>query len=131
MNRMQGAILFFIFPLVLISQVKTPFVTYDYQSDSRYKKELEFLKKKESGKSTAVIRSIAELSYYYNDWDTAIDYYKRLIVNVPQLKIILSWVLLPPENPWKLPSFFLSLTWLVPENRFLKRMRWNPEIKYF
>ena len=48
MNRMQGAILFFIFPLVLISQVKTPFVTYDYQSDSRYKKELEFLKKKEN-----------------------------------------------------------------------------------
>jgi tetratricopeptide (TPR) repeat protein len=131
MNRMQGAILFFIFPLVLISQVKTPFVTYDYQSDSRYKKELEFLKKKESGKSTAVIRSIAELSYYYNDWDTAIDYYKHLIVNVPTAENYFKLGVAAARKSLEVAQFF-SVSYVVSARKLvLKAHEMEPRNKVF
>ena len=83
MIRIKWSILFFIFPWLIFSQLKTPFVSYDFESDAKYTGELRLLKNKANRESTALIKSIAELSYYYKDWDTAIDYYEKLLVDSP------------------------------------------------
>tara|TARA_B100001059_G_scaffold170010_1_gene169917 strand:- start:1579 stop:2475 length:897 start_codon:yes stop_codon:yes gene_type:complete len=83
MIRIRWSILFFFFPLLILSQAKTPLVSYDYESDAVYTKELRLLKNKAKRESTAIIKSIAELSYNYKDWDTAIDYYEKLLVDSP------------------------------------------------
>lgn len=84
MIRIKWVLLFFLFPLLIFSQVKTPFVSYDYESDATYVKALKSLKKKPQQQSTTIIKSIAELSYTYKDWDTAIEYYERLLFKAPQ-----------------------------------------------
>jgi tetratricopeptide (TPR) repeat protein len=84
MIRIKWVLLFFLFPLLIFSQVKTPFVSYDYESDATYVKALKSLKKKPQQQSTTIIKSIAELSYTYKDWDTAIEYYERLLLKAPQ-----------------------------------------------
>ena len=83
MIRIKWSILFFFFPLLILSQAKTPLVSYDYESDAKYTLELRLLKNKANRESTAIIKSIAELSYNYKDWDTAIDYYEKLLVDSP------------------------------------------------
>jgi len=84
MIRIKWSILFFFFPLLILSQAKTPLVSYDYESDAKYTEELRLLKNKANRESTAIIRSIAELSYDYKDWDTAIDYYEILLLDAPK-----------------------------------------------
>lgn len=81
MLKTRWTIFFFVSPFLLVSQMKTPFVKYDYESDVRYIKELESLKKNKNQSSKIIIKSIAELSYYYKDWDNAIDYYEKLVVD--------------------------------------------------
>lgn len=83
MIRIKWSILFFIFPWLIFSQLKTPFVSYDFESDAKYTGELRLLKNKANRESTSLIKSIAELSYDYKDWDTAIDYYEKLLVDSP------------------------------------------------
>ena len=83
MLRIKLSLLFFIFPLLILSQVKTPFVIYDYENDSVYRNALILLKNKPQQHSPAIIKSIAELSYAYKDWDTAIEYYERLLLKAP------------------------------------------------
>ena len=83
MIRIKWSILFFIFPWLIFSQLKTPFVSYDFESDAKYTGELRLLKNRANRESTALIKSIAELSYDYKDWDTAIDYYEKLLVDSP------------------------------------------------
>lgn len=83
MIRIKWSILFFIFPWLIFSQLKTPFVSYDFENDSNYKNELKLLKNHPNRESEGIIKSIAELSYDYKDWDTAIDYYEKLLVDSP------------------------------------------------
>lgn len=83
MIKIKCTILFFIFPLLILSQVKTPFVTYDYQADSNYTRTLKSLKNKEEEGDTTVVVSIAELSYKYKDWYTAIEYFEKLLIDNP------------------------------------------------
>ena len=83
MIKIKCTILFFIFPLLILSQVKTPFVTYDYQEDSNYIRALKSLKNKEEEGGTTVVVSIAELSYKYKDWYTAIEYFEKLLIDNP------------------------------------------------
>ena len=58
-------------------------MSYDFESDAKYTGELRLLKNRANRESTALIKSIAELSYDYKDWDTAIDYYEKLLVDSP------------------------------------------------
>ena len=44
MLRIKWVLLFFLFPLLIVSQSKTPFVSYDYESDADYVKALNSLK---------------------------------------------------------------------------------------
>ena len=83
MIKIKCTILFFVFPLLILSQVKTPFVTYDYQADSNYTTALKSFKNKEEEGETAVVASIAELSYKYKDWYTAIEYFEKLLIDNP------------------------------------------------
>ena len=59
-------------------------MSYDYENDAKYTEELRLLKNKANRESTAIIKSIAELSYYYKDWDTAIEFYERLLLDAPK-----------------------------------------------
>ena len=83
MFRLKGAIFLLIFPLFIHSQIKTPFTTHHYERDSSYNQKLTFLKNQKKKDLKTNVKSIAELSYYYKDWDTAIDYYERLLVHSP------------------------------------------------
>ena len=84
MLRIKWVLLFFLFPLLIVSQSKTPFVSYDYESDADYVKALNSLKNQPQQQSTAIVKSIADLSYAYKDWDTAIEYYERLLLEASQ-----------------------------------------------
>jgi len=84
MNRIKWVLPFLIFPLLTVSQIKTPFVSYDYESDATYLEALNSLKNQPHQKSTSIIKSIAKLSYAFKDWDTAIEYYERLLLKAPQ-----------------------------------------------
>ena len=76
--------LFVLLPLFFSAQQKTPFVIYDYDKDLDYKKELLVLKKADKNNTTiTTLNSIADLSYYYKDWETAISYYEKVIVENP------------------------------------------------
>ena len=83
MVRIKWSILFFVFPLLILSQAKTPLVSYDFESDAWYTGELRLLKNMVNRESIDIIKSIAELSYDYKDWDTAIDYFEKLLVDSP------------------------------------------------
>ena len=84
MNRIKWVLPFLLFPLLTVSQVKTPFVSYDYESDATYMEALKSLVNQPKQQSTKIIKSIAKLSYAYKDWDTAIEYYERLMLKAPQ-----------------------------------------------
>ena len=75
---------FVIIPFFGISQVTSPFVMYDHDKDPNYKMQILTLKNAE--KNDASIKtfiSIADLSYKYKDWETAINYYEKIIVENP------------------------------------------------
>ena len=84
MPKIKGTMLLFVFPWLIFSQLKTPFVSYDYQNDSNYIKELKLLKSHPDRESEALIKFIAEWAYDHQDWDTAIDYYERLLDDSPK-----------------------------------------------
>ena len=84
MLRIKWVLLFFLFPLLIVSQSKTPFVSYDYESDADYMKALKSLKNQPQQQSTVIFKSIADLSYAYKDWDTAIEFYERLLLEASQ-----------------------------------------------
>ena len=69
-----------LFPFLSFSQATSPFVAYDYKSDPKYNNELAELKRMEKkDPSLKNTYSLADLSYYYKDWETAIDYFEKLI----------------------------------------------------
>ena len=75
---------FFMAHLFVISQKKSPFVVYDFDKDFNYKKKITALKKNEKKTfSMKTFFSIADLSYEYKDWETAINYYEKIIIEYP------------------------------------------------
>lgn len=71
-------------PFFLISQEINPFVMYDFDKDPIYKMKMLNLKKSEKKESSIeTFISIADLSYYYKDWEIAIKYYEKIIVENP------------------------------------------------
>ena len=82
-NRKTISLLLFI-PVLVFSQFKTPFESYDYEKDTEYKQQLTSLKKSEKEGAVEVIESIAALSSEYQDWETAIAYYEKLIEDYPK-----------------------------------------------
>ena len=70
-------------PLGAIAQMKTPFVTYDFKNDTQYNSRLNVFQKAEVKGETATTKSIATWAYQHKDWETAIDYFEKLIVDYP------------------------------------------------
>ena len=106
MSRITGTILLFIFPWLIFSQLKTPFVSYDFENDSNYKNELKLLKNHPNRESEGIIKSIAELSYDYKDWETAIEHYEKLLVNSPTAKNYFKLGVAAARKSLEVPRFF-------------------------
>ena len=112
MDRIKGTILLFIIPWLSFSQQKTPFASYDFKNDSNYEKELKLLKNYANWESEGVIKSIAELSYYYKDWETAIDYYEILLVDSPTAENYFKLGVAAARKSLEAPRF-LSVPYLI------------------
>ena len=106
MSIIKGTILLFIFPWLIFSQLKTPFVSYDFENDSNYKNELKLLKNHPNRESEGIIKSIAELSYDYKDWETAIDHYEKLLVNSPTAENYFKLGVAAARKSLEVPRFF-------------------------
>ena len=112
MLRIIGKILLFIFPWLIFSQLKTPFSSYDFENDSNYKNELKLLKNHPNGEYEGIIKSIAELSYHYKDWETAIDYYEKLLVNSPKAENYFKLGVAAARKSLEVPRF-LSVPYVI------------------
>lgn len=126
MPRIKGTMLLFVFPWLIFSQLKTPFVTYDHQSDPDYKKELKLLKNHPDRESEDIIKSIAEWAYDYKDWDTAIDNYERLLVDSPNANNYFRLALAAARKSLEV-SRFLSVPYVIKaRNSVLKAHELKP-----
>ena len=112
MSRIKGTILFFIFPWLISSQLKTPFLTNDYQSDHDYIKELKFLKNHPDRETERIIKSIAKWAYDHNDWDTAIENYERLLVYSPSANNYFNLAVAAARKSLEVPRF-LSVPYVI------------------
>ena len=85
MSSLKLFLFFFVMnPFFLISQEINPFVMYDFDKDPIYKMKMLNLKKSEKKESSIeTFISIADLSYYYKNWEIAIKYYEKIIVENP------------------------------------------------
>ena len=106
MPRIIGTILLLIFPWLIFSQQKTPFVSYDFENDSNYKNKLKLLKNHPNREYEGIIKSIAELSYNYKDWETAIDHYEKLLVNSPKAENYFKLGVAAARKSLEVPRFF-------------------------
>ena len=112
MSRIKGTMLFFIFPWLIYSQLKTPFLTNDYQSDQDYIKELKFLKNHPDRETERIIKSIAKWAYDHKDWDTAIDNYERLLVDTPSANNYFNLAVAAARKSLEVPRF-LSVPYVI------------------
>ena len=112
MLRIKGIILLFVIPWLTFSQQKTPFSYYDFKNDSNYKKELKRLKNLANLESEGAIKSIAELSYDYKDWETAIDYYEILLVDSPTAENYFKLGVAAARKSLEVPRF-LSVPYVI------------------
>ena len=112
MHRIIGIILLFIFPWLIFSQLKTPLVSYDFENDSKYKNELKLLKNQPNREYEGIIKSIADLSYDYKDWETAIDYYEKLLVNSPKAENYFKRGVAAARKSLEVPRF-LSIPYVI------------------
>ena len=93
--------------LFVISQKKSPFVVYDFDKDFNYKKKITALKKNEKKTfSMKTFFSIADLSYEYKDWETAINYYEKIIIEYPSAKIHFKLGVSAARKSLEVPRFF-------------------------
>ena len=106
MVKIIGTILLFIFPWLIFSQLNTRFVSYDFENDSNYKNELKLLKNHPNREYEGIIKSIAELSYNYKDWETAIDHYEKLLVNSPTAENYFKLGVAAARKSLEVPRFF-------------------------
>ena len=112
MSRIKWTMLFFIFPWLISSQLKTPFLTYDYQSDQDYIKELKFLKNHPDRETERIIKSIAKWAYDHKDWDTAIENYERLLVYSPSANNYFNLAVAAARKSLEVPRF-LSVPYVI------------------
>ena len=112
MSRIKGTMLFFIFPWLISSQLKTPFLTNDYQSDQDYIKELKFLKNHPDRETEHIIKSIAKWAYDHKDWDTAIENYERLLVDSPSANNYFNLAVAAARKSLEVPRF-LSVPYVI------------------
>ena len=76
---------FFLSFLFSFSQESRSFVKYDFKNDKVYNLKLKELKDSLNKNSTSKLeRKIADLAFYYKDWDTAIGFYEKIVLNVPK-----------------------------------------------
>ncbi len=76
---------FFLSFLFSFSQELRSFVKYDFKNDKVYNLKLKGLKDSLNKNSTSKLeRKIADLAFYYKDWDTAIDFYEKVVLNAPK-----------------------------------------------
>ncbi len=131
MSRITGTILLFIFPWLIFSQLKTPFVSYDFENDSNYKNELKLLKNHPNRESEGIIKSIAELSYDYKDWETAIDHYEKLLVNSPTAENYFKLSVAAARKSLEVPRFYSVPYVIKAENQYCKPTNWHPKELFF
>lgn len=81
-------------------------MSYDFENDSNYKNELKLLKNHPNRESEGIIKSIAELSYDYKDWETAIDHYEKLLVNLPTAENYFKLSVAAARKSLEVPRFF-------------------------
>ncbi len=114
-------------PFLVFSQFKTPFVCCDYQRDAEYKQQLTFLKKSEKEGAVEVIESIAALSREYQDWETAIEYYEKLIEDYPKAEYYFSLGVAAARKSLEVPQF-RSVPYIVKARKsVLKAHEMEPE----
>ena len=76
---------FFLSFLFSFSQESRSFVKYDFKNDKVYNLKLNELKDSLNKNSTSKLeRKIADLAFCYKDWDTAIDFYEKIVLNAPK-----------------------------------------------
>ena len=76
---------FFLSFLFSFSQELRSFVKYDFKNDKVYNLKLKELKDSLNKNSTSKLeRKIADLAFYYKDWDTAIGFYEKIVLNDPK-----------------------------------------------
>jgi hypothetical protein len=76
---------FFLSFLFSFSQELRSFVKYDFKNDKVYNLKLKELKDSLNKNSSSKLeRKIADLAFYYKDWDTAIDFYEKVVLNAPK-----------------------------------------------
>ena len=76
---------FFLSFLFSFSQESRSFVKYDFKNDRVYNLKLKELKDSLNKNSTSKLeRKIADLAFYYKDWDTAIGFYEKIVLNAPK-----------------------------------------------
>ena len=127
MPRINGSVLLFIFPWLIFSQPKTPFTTYDHKSDYIYLKELKLLKNHPDRESENIIKSIAEWAYDYKDWDTAIDNYERLLVDLPYANNYFRLAVAAIRKSLEVPRF-LSVPYVIKARKaVLKAHKLKPK----
>ena len=127
MPRIIGTILLLIFPWLIYSQQKTPFVSYDFENDSNYKNELKLLKNHPNREYEGIIKSIAELSYNYKDWETAIDHYEKLLVNSPKAENYFKLGVAAARKSLEVPRF-LSVPYVIKARKsVLQAHEWAPK----
>ena len=120
MPKFSWVILFCFLPLLSVSQPKTPFVSYDFQSDTLYQKKLTDLKSKGDDQSTTLLKSIAEWSYHYKDWDTAIDHYEKLVALTPLAENYFMLGVAAARRSLEVSRFF-SVPYVVKARKYVLR----------
>tara|TARA_B100000945_G_C20397521_1_gene605591 strand:- start:821 stop:1720 length:900 start_codon:yes stop_codon:yes gene_type:complete len=119
---------FFITHLFVISQEKSPFVVYDFDKDSNYKKKITALKKIEKKSfSMKTFFSIADLSYYYKDWETAINYYEKIIIEYPSAENYFKHGVSAARKSLEVPRFFSVPYVLKAKKSILSAHRLAPQ----
>ena len=116
---------------MIFSQQKTPFVSYDFENDSNYKNKLKLLKNHPNREYEGIIKSIAELSYNYKDWETAIDHYEKLLVNSPKAENYFKLGVAAARKSLEVPRFFRFPMSSKPENQYCKPTNWHPIELFF
>jgi tetratricopeptide (TPR) repeat protein len=128
MSSSKLFLFFFIMPLFVFSQEITPFVTYDFHKDPIYKiKMLDLKKLEKKDPSIKTFISIADLSYYYKDWEIAISFYEKIIVENPSAENYFKLAVAAARKSLEVSRFF-SITYVLKAKKsVLKAHRLAPK----
>ena len=110
---------FIIMPLFIFSQEINPFVTYDFHKDPIYKiKMLDLKKLEKKASSIKTFISIADLSYYYKDWEVAISYYEKIIVENPSAENYFKLAVAAARKSLEVSRFF-SISYILKAKKYV------------